>query len=1008
MPGAADPLAARVTVVLAAAGYGKTTAVRGWLGDRAVRWLRGPECSGDPALTVADGQMVVIDDAHLIPRGPMSVALGPGARAVLITRRPLPPDTLAWTDSPPVEIGPAQLALPAEAAVSLLRRTFGIEDTDLARRMTRLTGGWPALVEMLAAALVAGPGGAAVVSDDQLVSLATAGSPLADFVLTEVLAEQAAAARRLLTDAVHLGSITADLAAELGHRRPRPAIAELARLGIVSPLAPGHASFRPVPLLAAIIGSTRPRPDAERRHRLLIAADWCHRARQTADELRMRVAAGDHDGCARLLTEHGSRLVAAGAAPDVLAAIAALPPDLGDGRWDLLRAEALDVTGDSADAVEIYASLAGRRPTLPPGLAWRYGAAVYMWREPRDALDVLRRGQINGGDTADEAMLLAWTASAHWLGGDLAACRDHATSALRVARAADDKRALAAAHVALGLCADLAGDPAELRTNYARALALAEAAGDVVQSIRIRTNLAAALEREARYDDALDMLRPAVALAEQAGHVGLLAIATANQAALLHRTGRLDEASDTYLRSIEAYQRLGSRKVAWPLCGLGDIHRQRGRRNEARAAYEEALRAATDDGNRQGLVPALAGLARAVAPDDPHLAVGLAARALEQASGPLLAGAHLAAGYAALESGSPDAAREHALAAAASARDHRDRGGLAEALELQAATAADPRKARQALIEALAIWRDAAARLDVDRVTVALGRLAHGQSVERLHARLATGRLTAAGVIPPVLTAARGSDVEVRVLGGFTVLVDGAPAPTWQSRKARDLLRILVARRGRMVSRDELCEMLWGEADVDAEKLAHRLAVALSTVRGMLDPGRRAPQDHFITSGPTSLCLNVDRATVDVEVFLAHARHALRLGRDGADDDARAVLLSVEQMYVGEVFADDPYDEWARPLRAEAHAVHLSVLRALVTVSRRRRDPDEATAHLRRILLAEPYDEQSYRLLIGLLARAGRHGEARRTCDAYMAAMREIGVPTPDPAEILGAHRLRT
>jgi cytochrome c-type biogenesis protein CcmH/NrfG len=44
-----------------------------------------------------------------------------------------------------------------------------------------------------------------------------------------------------------------------------------------------------------------------------------------------------------------------------------------------------------------------------------------------------------------------------------------------------------------------------------------------------------------------------------------------------------------------------------PLLGLGDVYRQRRRTSQARAAYEEAIRAATKGGDRQLRARALAG-----------------------------------------------------------------------------------------------------------------------------------------------------------------------------------------------------------------------------------------------------------------------------------------------------------------------------------------------------------------------------------------------------------------
>ena len=66
-------------------------------------------------------------------------------------------------------------------------------------------------------------------------------------------------------------------------------------------------------------------------------------------------------------------------------------------------------------------------------------------------------------------------------------------------------------------------------------------------------------------------------------------------------------------------------------------------------------------------------------------------------------------------------------------------------------------------------------------------------------------------------------------------------ATAWQSKKARDLLKILVARRGRPTTRETFFELLW--PDEDPEPLGNRLSVAQATVRSVLDPERTYPAE---------------------------------------------------------------------------------------------------------------------------------------------------------------------
>jgi DNA-binding SARP family transcriptional activator/tetratricopeptide (TPR) repeat protein len=1012
--GAIHPLVSRVTLVHAAAGWGKTTAVRGWLGNTDARWLRGADLG--PDLPATPG-VTVVDDLRLGPADELPPPPGDGARLVLVTRTALP--VRPWpADISPAEVGPPRLALSAAAVARLLARRYAVHDAELAAWVHRATAGWPGLVHLLGTAL-AGTGATGGGSDERrLAALAAPGTAAFEYIRTEVIEYLSEPARRLLADGAHLESIRSELATALGHRRAGPTLAELARLGLLDPPGPGHTWYRVVPLVAAVAREGLPRARTRRPRVLATAAGWYRRHDRPSDALRLGLARGDLAGCADLLRGHGATLLAGGAAAAVVTAGTALPPESRDEGTDLLLAEALEMTGDTRAALDLYAGLAGADGPLTPAVAWRYGVAVYLWGDPRDALRVLRRGVLAGADTADEALLLGWTAAAYWLAGKARACRGYAERAHRAAQAAGDSRALANAHVALALYANLDGDPAAMHTHYRQALCLADAVGDPVLVTRIRANLAAYLEREGRYAEALDLLRPALTLASRTAHAGMLAMALCNQAMLLRRLGRLDEAATTFDESIQIYQRIGSRKVAYPLVGLADLHRERGRLREAESGYRLAVQAAKAEANRQGLVPALSGLALAIAAERPAAAADLARQALRYASGPQVTAAHLAAGWVALRSGRPVPARTHALAALDMAGRQRDRPGLAEALELRAAVSEDTAEARQALTEALAIWQDTAGTLASDRVRVALGALPDAAAPQRLAARLAADRLRLAGLRPPPPTGTGSGGpaaVDIRTLGGFSVSVGGAavPATAWPSRKARDLLRILISRRGRPIPREELAGLLWGPDAGPGERVGHRLSVALSTVRGVLDPARCAAADHFVAAGQATIALHLDRVTLDVETFLATAHYGLSLART-ASGDARGVLAAAERAFTGEVYTGEPYDEWARPLREEAHATYLHVLRELVTLARDGGELDTAVQYLLRILTIDPYDDPSHRDLVTVLTGAGRFGEAMRAHDRYTAAMRELGMtavrvsglPLPGPGPAGGPDAL--
>ena len=997
--------------VIAAPGYGKTHTVREWFADCPVVWSTGQTPKPPPDPGTAAGWWV-IDDVAVADResaGALSAALTalpPQWRVVVLLCRP-PAAPVRRGHHRPALIGPAELAMSDCQVNELLGEELGPE---LATRVHEVTAGWPALVRLAGAQLAA----VAPPADRLADMLARPGTALANYLEQEVVSGLSTTERELLHDASHLTYVCAEL---LDGGRSARELTALAQTGLLvpaelpsgtyrfDPQAPPGPWYRPVPVLAGFVRAHWPAPDATAHQRWRAAADWCREHRLYGHAARLLHAAGDPAEVAAVLAQHGEAIVAAGGGALVTDLIPALPGQLaGDPRLRLVLGEALALVGDNDAALAQLAELAGPRGPVAPAVAWRLAAVHYQRAERQAAAAALTRGRLGTGAPRDEALLLAQFATLRWSEGAVEPCQELAEQALRVAEDSGDDRAIAAARVSLALHAALVGDRGGNAAHYRMALRHAEAAGDAVQVARIRANCTSRMLEESRFAEALAAAGPAVAAAQAAAGAAMLALALVNEAEALLRLGRLAVAEQRYQRAVVIHQQAGSRKVAYALAGLGDLYAHRGAWGMAQAAYEEALRAAEDDGLPQCLVPALAGLARVVARSDPAAAGGLATRAVERATGPLRTRALLAAGWVQVAAGDRGRAAASAHAAAAAARAHRDRAGLAEALELRAYAEPDPQRARESLREAARTWRGTGSRLDADRVAHLLAGLPGASESQRRAGRQARERLEQYGALPPAGPAA--PEVVIRTLGGFEVEVAGqtVPAAGWQSRKARDLLRILVAQRGRTVPREELCALLWGEDD--PARLSHRLSVALSTLRSVLDPRRRLSADHYLVASSGGLRLELTRVSVDVETFMADSASGLARYQRGELGEAHQMLVAAEAIYRGDFCEDEPYQDWSVPTREEARAAYLRSLRALADISTRRDRPDEAAGYLLRLLRLDRYDEPGHCALVALLTSAGRHGEARRAQQRYLEAMRELGVPArqPGPARV-GADR---
>jgi DNA-binding SARP family transcriptional activator len=1064
-------------LVVAAAGYGKTTALRRRYPEPAARWYRVTDPAALPTAghlaALADGaSQLVLDGLPPLPPARAGDLLND------LSELPIPVAVASrWplTSSPTQHTRPDDLRLTVDEVAALLRTEYGLPDPGLPERLHEATAGWPALVHLAAETLLTHP----VPPDpppgldpDPLVALlAQPDGLLASYLQAEVIDPLPARTRRLLADVAALAPVTPGLCASLGHPDACDQLRLLTRTGLLTSTPTPDASPRLVPLLSTVATRTTTATFAATATSattststsaaatsaaaaggggavLVRAAGWYAENGPPRAAARTLLAAGDADGCARVLAEHGDALVVTGRPAVVAELVAALPERLRGRRLRLLAGDALRIAGEVAAAAEAYESVAQESTVdetraggsaaggWDAGLAWRMGLVRYLRGDQQGALECYdRAGEPERArepdDAVDQALLLAWRAVAVARVGDAAAGVELGWRAYRVA-VGGGEAALATVHTSLALCLGRTGDQVGSEEHYQLALRIAERTGDLVLLARILTNQSYHLVEQARYGEALDAARRAIGYAAAAGHANLRALAAGNEADVLAALGRYDEAVDRYTQVVGQYRRMGSRVSAAALVGLGEVHRRRGWREQARAAYTEALRLATDGDTRELAVTALAGLARAALPDDPATATAHAAEAARLATDDLRVPALLAQGWVALATpdgwpddkpagrpgarpddgpsggpgggtgGGPAVAARFAAEAVRAARDGGRRAGLAEALELRAAAASEPRVAREALGEAYAIWDGAGAVVNAARVVVAKGRLPGASAEDRLAALVAVERLAAEAV--PVDDPAPGAAAAMpvlRALGRFEVLVGGRvlPAAAWQSRLARDLLRILVVRRGRPVPRAELCELLW--PDADPGRTGHRLSVLLSIVRGVLDPGKALPTDHYLVADAASIALDVTHVRVDVLEFLAAVAHGRRLRERGATAEARTVLAAADRDYAADVFSDEPYADWSGPLREQARAAHLEALRLLADAHRAAGAAPAAVGCLLRLLEADPYDEPAHRALVRTLTAAGQHGEARRAFDRYRAAMREIGVHPPDPATSL-------
>ncbi|GIJ69729.1 BTAD domain-containing putative transcriptional regulator [Virgisporangium ochraceum] len=989
--------------------------------ERALPAQLGPDAASDrtadaTAEAIAEAvERAVTAPLVLVLDGCEALEGPPAAMLTALTRQLPPPVRLVLAGRRPArvplaqlrgrgllsEVSAADLAFSVEETGTALAGALGPDGRALAEAVRRYTGGWPAAVRLVAETLDRVPPADRA---GHLAAPVPGTGGLVDHLAEEVVGSGPERIRPLWWVAAGQPRFTAAACPAAGLDITEADLRDLAHRGLLTVVedVPDRAYAVP-PLLAAAARdaagtATDDGAGTGRRAFAVATARSFHDRGRPADALQAVLALDDVATLTEHLAEHGPALLAAGEVAAVSAAVARIPAGPLPPAVHLVAGRARHIQGDWASALtHLRAADPGGGP-LPAGLAWRLAVIHYDRGDLDAALEAVARGTGEGG--ADWALLLSWTAAIHWLRHDARRCREAAAAALAAAQACGDGSALATAHITCGMVAAMDGDQNGNAMHYEQAIRAASRAGDVLALMRVRNNNGSRLMETGQFRAAVAEFDEAIRLAELTGSPASLAMATVNRGQVTFALGRLDEAVTDFGVALAIYRRLGSRMVTYALLTSADLYRARGNLELARATYEEAVVHSRAGGDRQGAVPSLAGLARSIVDDDPDRADALVAEALDVDRGIAEAEVTLAAGWIALVRGDDAAAAGWAERALAAAGTRRQGPRLAEAIELAAlAGPAADRVAR--LAEAADLWRGmehapGAAVNEYLRARITGGPAGAAEHRLQLMAVRTTGSRHAAGPLRWLAAAHAPPSLRLRTLGGFELLRDAVPVPVeeWRSRKARDLLTILVAHRGRMVSRDSVAEALWPGEPVD--RLPNRLSVALSTLRTVLDPARRFEPDHYVVSDRARLRLG----TLDVDVleFLRAAAEGMGLLAAGQPARARSALVTAEVAYTGDFLSDDPYAAWTTGLRDEARATYLRVVRTLADLAIADADTDTAVQYLLRLLGHDPHDEPAHLRLVSVLRAGGRHGEARRAYRRYTENMADIDVePAPFP-----------
>jgi LuxR family maltose regulon positive regulatory protein len=211
-------------------------------------------------------------------------------------------------------------------------------------------------------------------------------------------------------------------------------------------------------------------------------------------------------------------------------------------------------------------------------------------------------------------------------------------------------------------------------------------------------------------------------------------------------------------------------------------------------------------------------------------------------------------------------------------------------------------------------------------------------------------------------------------------------------RRVLALLCLLVSRPGYAATRDEVIDSLWPENDPSS---------ALNSLNQTVYFLRRVFEPEFRDDvSPGYVGQDGETVWLDDELVDSRSRRCQEIMRlmPGAPTPDQAVALATE--YVGRFALDFAYEEWAATYRDALHAAYLRVVEHAIRLDLDTGHFSRGTFIAERAAEVDPDAEEVQVALVRLYRHSGAHAAAAEQYAHYARSMRELGIEPPAFAEI--------
>lgn len=218
-------------------------------------------------------------------------------------------------------------------------------------------------------------------------------------------------------------------------------------------------------------------------------------------------------------------------------------------------------------------------------------------------------------------------------------------------------------------------------------------------------------------------------------------------------------------------------------------------------------------------------------------------------------------------------------------------------------------------------------------------------------------------------------------LGPFSVSIGDRPIlkKQWRSSKAALLFKYMVIKHAQgLIPKEILLELAWPGDEAAAS--SPRLHVALNFLRKLFEPElKRGVPSAYIIRQNSGYRLEIGQnGRIDFIDFFQHIDNAGSMEASNADL-ALKQYLAAESIYKGPLFEEDPYEDWLTEDRDRLKERYLYVLAKIIDLYTKAEAWQDSIAYAEKYLTHDKYEEPVYRQLMQLYANTGNLARVTET-----------------------------